>query len=792
MNRSLLVFPRRNVAGWHGHLDELERIEVFALKDHDEEPWEEVYDGDAHCVAYTIPGEETMPRLNKPSYMAVKDQGKTIQLSWMIVDIDNPGHAEWTDELYEETFRALARLPEFGHCGWYLTRGGLRLVWPLKEPISVACAEDFKAMFHDHLREHGIVPDDLFDWTRLYRMPRVVRDGVRQDYPLDFEHMAPLEWTPPREPIEGTFSRVVMARPEGGRPEMPEGDKVRRGDYAKLKDHDFYHRIVDGLPLAPSGRRNQAMVQVIGTIIAVYDTADPYFVYRLMKRSIEAQVKQGSKWGLDHLWDRCCYFTSLHAGLKETEEELRKAFRKIARSLQDKAAECIGIGVDELQHHLIISCRNTYYIFNEHKMCYDAPCSRIEILRGLRRSCPALCPTTTSHTGANLADVELLARYSTPAHDVYAVLGQEGHHYNAATGAMYEGCAAVRPDLKPVYNAQIQRWLELLGGERKDAFLDWLATLLILDKPTCAIYLHGPNSIGKGMLGEGLARLWGGALTSYSTLSASFNERLTKCPLIVADEAIPSGIYDTNASAIFRQLLGSSQMPLKRKWQAEASLMGCPRLLITANNADALRVREDLTVEDLDAIIRRVGYIKCNNDARDFLEELGGRDTTESWVAGDGIAQHILWLHENRQVDPGPRYVVEGWESELTHDLVTYAGFNGQVLVALVYFITEHQQNTNIIVGDGRLLVNARALLKEWKALLGPDARIPEEYRLTDALRAVSHDKVRARNRRNRHVRCWDIDLERLYRIAERQNLADREELEKHINEPTLKEIVNS
>lgn len=802
MEQPLVVFESPFIAGWDGSEEGFTQIEAAPVRPPDSDVWTRKWETDAHCVAYYVPGETRMPRLNKSAYKAVLDQGGSVCMGWAIVDLDNPGHAEWTPELVEETFKTLRTLPEFDHAGWYFTKHGMRLVWPLETPIPIRVAEDWSSMFHEHLKSHGLDPDQLLDWTRMFRMPKVQRhldDGTveEQDLNMDFSRMEPLKWTPPREPAQGYFSSKVRRHQVGEMPDPEKLSKPRKADYDRLKSRDFYARLVDGVALADSGRRNQMMVKVIGIIVRAYDTVDPYVPFRLMYRSIQAQVDSGSKWGLEDLWDRCCHFCSLHAGEREAVAAVKKALGQTDADKQERkktrieqASEVIGVPEAAVKFHLVLNKGNDYFVFNERYMAYDDACGRVELIRGLRRNCTSLCPETTGPRGGNLSAEEILARYSTPLRDVHAVMGQRDNIYDPTGHVMREGVAYPVAGLEPEYNEKIHKWLTLLGGDRSDKFLDWLGTLLDLQRPTCAMYLHGPPSIGKGMLAEGLGLIWGQAPTPYETLTKDFNQPLAKCPLVVADESIPAGLYDVNASSVFRRLVGSSEFQLKRKFRDEARLMGCPRLLITSNNADALRVRENLTKRDLEAIMLRVGYIICDEAPGDYLESIGGRAETEKWVKGRGLARHVLWLNETRQVKPGSRYLVEGWESDFSQDLVTYSGFNGQTLVALVYFLLDNSINDRaLIAGDGRLLVNARALQQNWKLLLGKDAKIPEEYELTNALRAISEDKVRGLPVGDRRINMWQIDLDHVYAVAERQNLAVTEELEKRVNAPRLKEV---
>lgn len=775
----LLVFPTRFVAGWDGDIENLGDVETHIVLGDlgpDFNPFCVDFETDAHCVAYGVEGEETIPRLNMPAAHTVD-----VKKLWMLVDIDNPGHSEWTERLERETFEALAKLPEFDHCGWYLTKHGLRLVWPLPEPVDVEESTDYTHMFLDHVELlTGLECDRACtDWTRLFRLPFVVRDGEPQELPSMFRNMEPLEWKPPRSPIRGNLKTAGKSYTKSKRPASVTAPTKR--DYQGLAGTEWYHRLVDGAPLSGPGARNASTMSCLGSVVVRLDLTDPYAAYKLLYRSVQAQVSEGSKWDLDWLWGRCEYVCALHEGEKASTEAVKRALAGLTATededLEFMAAQAMGVEPEAVRQHLVLVLPLVNYVFNETTMGYGQPVRTEMIYQQLATCCPTLAGHILGPNGGVPSTQVLLRRYATPALEVELVIGDTGTRYDAERNVVIEGVGAIRTDLQPEHNPEIERWLKLLGGKEHEKLLDWLATLAIFHKPTCALYLKGEPSLGKGMLAEGLSRLWRKPLTDYSELSKDFTQELAKCPLIWADEKIP--LNRGNATALFRKYIGSSVFPMTRKFKGNATLLGCPRVLITANNEDALSVRERLTEQDLEAIGRRIGYIKCSDKAGKYLAELGGRDYTEQWVSGDGIARHVLWLMENREVVAGERYIVEGWDSDLTRNLVTMAGYAGNVAVAVATLIGEDmiKHTPRCLIGDGRILINARDLLSAWRSLMGQDARTPEEWKLTDALGVISLGKDRKRILGS-HVSLWDVDPRHIYATADRQNLYPPEELQ--------------
>jgi hypothetical protein len=784
----VLILPTKYVTGWDGNPANIPSVERFALTPVNS-IWSE-YQTDAHFVQYAISGEHYSPRLNKTATSTLAAMQRSVVALWCVIDVDNPNHANWSPELWHETLARLQRLPEIGQAGFYVTNGGYRLVWAI-QPMDISLFEDFKRQFHEHLLQHGIEADPLFDWTRTFRLPFVNRDGVNQRHYSDFSGLGYLSWIPPRPLAKGVFPKGyrLESAHSGQMPDLSKIGKPTAAEFSELKGHPLQQRIKDGLALVDGTGRNSATISAIGSIIERLNTCDPYVVFRLLHRSVQAQFREGDPENLSWLWNKCCYFCDLKRGEQENTEQAHAINKAASLDATGRAAEKLGIAPERVSEHLIACTSTALYFLDERTMTYSAPRPQRELLRGLRKYCPTLCPTTVNDKGANLADNELISRYGFPVRSTVLVIGQRHNTLDVNNGILYEGCGYIRDELQPEYSQEIDHWLRLLGHKHSEHLLDWLAVVTDLHAPCCALYIRGPRSAGKGMLVEGLARLWGTSPTPYEDLTSNFNGKLADCPLVWIDEQAATSYGQTNTTAIFRKLIGTSMHTLNRKYRDAATLQGNLRLLIMANNSDALQVREDLTKEDLGAMIERLGFIHTDDKAGQYLESIGGRSTTEKWVAGDGIARHVLWLKQNRRVNPGPRFLVHGWNPDLALELLTFGGLNGQILIGMVYYIIEDTvKNPKIIAGNGKLLVNSKALQTSWGIIFNNREKTPADWQLGNALQAISTGQTRERisnqDGTENYVRFWEIDLPSLYKVAEKNNICDAETLTAKINRP--------
>lgn len=208
------------------------------------------FDWDAHFTAYSLP---EVPRRLAGSAL---DRGPRMVL--FLVDVEPAGHAPVTDAwLALERSRIAQALADHpgGFC--YRTRGGYRLVWRLPAPLELRTRRDrasWRASYLswlDHLSAaYGIVGDRTCqDWTRLYRLPRVVRDGVRQDLGSLGDPMSVGVWLRP----------TVEAEDVGDQPDLdlPEFDGLP-------PDEDLVAAVMELAEIWPRAGRHQAQHALAG------------------------------------------------------------------------------------------------------------------------------------------------------------------------------------------------------------------------------------------------------------------------------------------------------------------------------------------------------------------------------------------------------------------------------------------------------------------------------------------------------------------------------------------------
>lgn len=227
-----------------------------------------------------------------------------------------------------------------------------------------------------------------------------------------------------------------------------------------------------------------------------------------------------------------------------------------------------------------------------------------------------------------------------------------------------------RTEIRAEYSQECDDWLHVIGGRKVDSLKDWISQIRKLDEPIAALYLMGEPGFGKDMFVGACSRLFGDQIADYGeVVLGNFNEKLQHTPVIFLNEAAPAR---QDGSRCFRTAIGARRFPFSQKYKPSSTIMVSIRLIIAANNADALRLSEEnLEEHDEQAVAERILFIRVQNGARNWIRERGGLRYTADWVddpvTGEPgrLARHFQWLVENHTVvNPGIRMLIDGDYSE--------------------------------------------------------------------------------------------------------------------------------
>lgn len=713
------------------------------------------WETDAHAVAYLVPAAidadagpwEPSPRL------AVHAPGRMSRppvLAWAMLDADRPDHTPWPS--VQMAAAAVDRCGGLGgalsSAGVYPTRAGLRLIWRLACPIPIAQADGWLRAWRVHVEaETGIAVDpSSCQWTRCFRLPGAARDGVPPDARLfalaNFSRMwrTPLEagHVPPAMPLPAP----PVADDENGA--LPHDAVLTDAEWARLADCvgiAFADRLRAGAPLAPPGARNSALLSTLGTVARALGP-DRHALYAALRSSVVGDTTPGAP-TLTQLWDRAGYVADRERGRRVwTSAPMPSATPSSTPSSAPVAPTPSSTPIAPSSASPPVIWYGSCYYVRDREGDYRPPVAAVALVAALEKYGPIGIQTRTAR-GAPLSAATILAEHGQQAVAVVAELGRKRTEWapHLDGGTLIEK-ACPRRFVEPIERTDIADWLRVFAGDSVERVLDWIATIGQLGRPTCALYLHGPPGVGKGLFAAGLASLWSSAPCPYHAAVGAWTDGLLRCPLVLLDESVSgAGTVGDHGTADFRRLIGESEHRLTRKFFPSAVLRGCPRLVIATNSDDALRIRESLTMEDIQAIAERILYVHIAPEAARILRGFGGRTGTDGWATtADGgpgrIAEHAAWLEATRgpRVVPGHRYLVAGDVSDWHHDLAMYSAHGGAAMVAIMRALLRAHPSVS---ADGvRVGVAAAPLRASWAMLCGESP--PSEVDLARTLRALS------------------------------------------------------
>ena len=757
----LLVFPVRETPGNRVAYEPLSWSDAL-LKSHTT---------DAHCALYGMPDEEApCKRLNLNHLQELVDIGTEPLLYWLFADIDNPEHQRWSPEEAETLWSELVwTLPELEGAGFYSTRGGYRLIWRLAQPLPVSLAGDYIRQFNNYLLQGGIPIDQacIPQWNTLFRLPYVTREGEALSAYVEMEHIKPgLSWPPPvplkREVRPSATSYAKYQRPEP-EPVSPEQWSRLEGKGGILER--WLPTLRKGAAIGRKGTRQTTMYKLAAAIIGHLKLDDPSEAYRFMAPSVAAWLTADAP-TLDELWDRCNYLVSI-------DQAKRRSAVVVTEEIQKGQPPIVYRG-------------SKYFVRSTGDETYVGPVDAVGLCQMLQQhyTTPGVVETTNDK-GNPYAPAVYVQRYGRCAQQVLYKMGLGKSYYDPDNcyGTLTMGCC-VGLEVEARYDETIAHWLQLFAGDYADKLLDWLATVTLLDQPTCGLYIHGAPGTGKGLIAAGVSALWGTGATSYNDAVGKFNSALTRNPIVHVDEDLSYFDGREGFSGAFRSLIGESTRQLRIKNQPSSTLIGSPRLIISANNADALQISESLSQSDLKAIAQRILYIEHDASPARYLEDLGGRAFTKNWVSmPDGkpglLPQHIAHLVATREVSRGSRFLVEGEISAWHRDLMGASGLQGAVLAALAHYIQRQDYDDGIQVGGGEVCVNAPAIRRLWGSLT-QDAT-PREMLTVKALKTLSNGKTVRRSTSSGRLRFYRISSEDILRTAENLQIGDTDIMREYI-----------
>lgn len=733
---------------------------------------QEKYTTDAHFCCYVVheDGQEapTWPRLTKVALDAIEAAGGRVFSTMLVIDYDIKdnvdadtlrvkavgGKVPWDDELIDQFWQKLdvaveAKLPMPNVV--YTTKNGARLIYVLTEPILVREVEDYHRGLVHLFGTMGLVADrTCSDWTRMFRLPAVTRDGsatwespyyrMMEQYesfidlasvpkvekPLGDSAYAPVKEIDRPRPSHDDARAMVEVQMAGGRAGVRQTSLFKEAK-RRLQGRNCFGCIFDMLPVARDGERDATLTRYVGEAVGMLypmDGCTPEFVYALFMPAVEQlEPDSGTPNWLDKLWYLVRYTWAREVAKDEARantakvQEVKKDDR-LAAMLTGMRRWCKEPEIDRddvsatiwmLVHSIVMTKAKRYHVLQPDGFFSRHGVPREHLVTQIRECGLGQFIELEREIGGERVPVspaELLSIHGTIVHEVQGAANYQGaivRDIGRPDATLVVSLYNLRRDLEPTYSEAVDIFLRKFAGDENVQILrDWIGFALDFEGgPICALSLSGPPGCGKKMLVRGLAECINtGAVASGLDLVQRFTPTLMKTPFLCVDEGLPSKVPGgIDIADQFRRCVSGESLTIDVKFGDPVTIFNPLRVIFTANNLETVRAitsHRDLTPEDQAALSQRIMHLDVRQQAADWLTANGGVRMTRGWIAGDSgepsdyvVAKHFLWLYENRPKQAlGTRLLVEGnLDSELMRDMRAQSGVAPLIIRTLIYMI---------------------------------------------------------------------------------------------------------
>jgi hypothetical protein len=755
------------------------------------EAFSSTHNTDAHAVGYIVADAEgnallNAPRLNKSVLPELRENGHEVYVTWIAIDLDNLGHEPWTAESYAAFTEALGPILQSFPLGmewtvFHTSRAGVRFVYVLAEPVVADVAEDIVRALVAEFQAAGLPCDDLHDWTRLYRLPYVLRDTVRQGL-RDFDEVI---WQSEKrltlEPVAGSKLATTPHAPALTEPlpsdtimsllelTSPTG-KVTRSAWAsearrRLKGRACFDCLFEGRPIASAGARDNTIHKYVGEVcalLAYFDGTTAEHVYALFLQPI-LKLEPDEKtqdWRIP-LWRAICQYWPREVAKRQAaaqEVKVREAvtWQGVIAGMKRwcKAPEIHtgdeAAARDYISRRAIVSAGNDYFLLQPDGKYDTRPVPKEHIIARIRSLDMEAVIPTGEMAGQGISDKSIqsmLNQYMISGYGIEGVVDQRNGTTDDNAQVIYRTLFQRKPDLEPCYSAHVDAWLRAFAGEQYDNLCKWIGLALAFDEgPICALSIKGPPACGKKLLVQGLAECVTGETYSDAQEFGNFQCGIMHSPFLVINEGFPRS-QDSPADK-FRHFVSGDPIRVRVLYRAPVTVRNPLRLIFTLNNDDVTRMLaggRDLTDFDRRALAQRLFHVDVPEDAVKHLESRGGMLHTAGWIRSDAggvskytIARHFLWLYSKRPATSAGRFLMEGVNNDkMVRSMTLRSGASPQILEIILRLIQITGRNPICAAIEKDKIFVTEALIEEYDRKLNGNTKPPSAHTIRTVLAAL-------------------------------------------------------
>lgn len=640
-----------------------------------------------------------------------------------------------------------------------------RIVMPLSRPVAAA---EWGAVWRA-LRARWPMTDKAdSDASRAYFVPSRLSDchsfvRVYEGEPLDVEELL-ASTTPKAAPAP------VVPPPAAGRAMTRDDLEVLARKYRRSSDLErasvgrAMGAIARGEAWGQPGEQDTTIFSVFRAIVRDIPWASDKSILDVCEPSRALMAQHAGDWS-----DLADKLDRIRAHAERAAVTPAEGAAYSAEQIASLTAFCGG----SLAHRWILQLNGAWYILThgDRGPHYAGPFAQPDrMLNAGELLAPAISagvqllkpPDARGVVRAKSAD-ELAAEYGTGLQGITTSLVESATRYDARTRTVIEAPTPLRA-LTPAYDPEVDEWLRLLCGGQYEKVNQWLSAVTELDKPCVALMFTGQRGTGKTLFAESVSRLWTESMAVQwaSVMGGSFNDALTSCPLVFADEYVPL----ERGTEHLRGFITAHQRALARKFLPSSTLLGCVRMVIASNDDDALRVGGDLSDHTLGALAERILVVEVpGSAARTYTDNLP--DKGNSFRYGDRVARHALWLRDNLQWQRHGRHMIATQSEALIAKQANESGTRGDVLQVVMHALRNKLAGAEpaVIARDGEILVHTGRVIESWANVFGSE-KCPRG-KVRAAMKALAVDGRERRPIAGSRSRYVAIKLDALRETAE-------------------------
>jgi hypothetical protein len=588
------------------------------------------WESDAHCTCYWIAEDAGIPLLHKSVLPSIRAEDLEVTMSVLMFDWDTPGHAPLTKEYLEE-FKAGLYAVETKHPPlsnwhtWYTSKHGARVVYELSKPVTVTDGERYMQSIMTMFKEAGLQLDEACkDWTRRFRLPHVIRDGVdtssttimvsKKDvldislirksskagltFHKSFQHKAD------HPTQEECHRRLVIKNPATGNSKqsvfMAKAKKL-------LKDSEWFDILFAAdVDFCIDEGRNDILGAILGEIVPPLTqraSASAEDIFALMFDPLcQWEPLNGKVHPHDHCWN---YLQDIYA--REVEIFNRKKDEQAdsasnAEALLDGMVEGMAewdehddlrnedeeVRYDYVKRRLFCSLQNYFYPLMPDGTYSSASLTKDQVIPYIESRALKDIIQTQKWT----RDGEMAYVSSVNIQNAHSIIVQTGtYRPQLKSGGYITGGETQHPEIvlpsyrrHPFLTAQFDRyvdaWLKCFFREHYENCCRWIANSLAFEEgPICALSLQGKGSTGKKLLVEGLAECLERGYVAYAdSVSNNSQGMMIGTPFYCVNENWPKNGQKAPAD-VFKQYTGGDAITINEKYKPTVQILNPLRVL---------------------------------------------------------------------------------------------------------------------------------------------------------------------------------------------------------------------